>query len=142
MKLIVLILPTLSSSFVLPLRGRDQTLPLFAEENSDKDEGLVLDGLDKEMNQYRSEFAFSEADFLAAARKRAEERKESSNSGASDKDWQAMADEKAEQFGQIDDWDNSMKEAGNADSQILMFTDPPADGEDEDGGSDPKLLLF
>lgn len=142
MKLILLILPTLSSSFVLPLRRRDQTFPLFAEENNDKDEGLVLDGLDKEMNQYRSEFAFSEADFLAAARKRAEERKESSNSGASDKDWQAMADEKAEQFGQIDDWENSMKEAGNTDSQILMFTDPPADGEDEDGGSDPKLLLF
>ena len=39
------------------------------------------------------------------------------------------------------DWENSMKEAGNMDSQILMFTDPPADDEGEDA-EEPKLLLF
>ena len=58
-----------------------------------------------------------------------------------------MAEVKEEQFGKVDDWDNSIKEAGNSDSQILMFTDPPADGDGDDenggeGGGDPKLLLF
>jgi hypothetical protein len=117
---------------------------LAAEENDKEEpEGLVLDGLDKEMNQFASNYAFTETDFLAAARKRAEEKRESVNSGANDADWKNIANEKKDQVGEIDDWENSVKEAGNADSQILMFTEPPADGEDEDGeGGDSKLLLF
>ena len=116
---------------------------MLRADASEEDEGLVLDGLDKKMNEFRTEYSFTEADYLAAARKRAEERKASVNSGASDEDWQNIADEKESQFGKVDDWENSVKEAGNVDSQILMFTDPPADGEGEDGeGGGDKLLLF
>lgn len=113
--------------------------------DSDKDQadGLILDGLDQEMGKMASKFSFSESDFLAAARKRAEERVQSKNASAGDSDWQTLAEEKKTEYGEIDDWDNSMKEAGNQDSQILMSTDPTADGGD-DGGEDaePKLLLF
>ena len=67
----------------------------------------------------------------------------SSNAGATDEEWQKVASEKKEQLGEIDDWENAVKEAGNTDSQILMFTDPSAESNDEDGeGGGPKLLLF
>lgn len=142
MKLFLLILPTLASAFsVAPLCHTRSTTFLRADAGGE--DGLVLDGLDKKMNEFRAEYAFTEADYLAAARKRAEERKESVNSGASDEDWKKIAREKETQFGKVDDWENSVKEAGNADSQILMFTDPPADGEGGDeGDGGVKLLLF
>ncbi|CAJ1958620.1 unnamed protein product [Cylindrotheca closterium] len=147
MKLLILLVPTLASAFSLaPLCRTGSTTLLRADASSsaeEEDDGLVLDGLDKKMNQFKTEYSFSESDYLAAARKRAEERKESVNSGASDEDWKKMAETKESQFGKVDDWDNSVKEAGNADSQILMFTDPPADGEGgEEGESGDKLLLF
>jgi hypothetical protein len=147
MRTFLLTLPALASSFVVSPRtcvSRRTATYLAAEENDNEEsEGLVLDGLDKEMNQFASSYAFTETDFLAAARKRAEEKRASVNSGANDEDWKKIAGEKKEQVGEIDDWENSRKEAGNADSQILMFTEPPADGEDEEGeGGDPKLLLF
>eukprot|EP00536_Pseudo-nitzschia_multiseries_P000536 jgi/Psemu1/300133/fgenesh1_kg.6_\ len=89
------------------------------------------------------EYDFGAIDFLANAKARAAAQLESNNNVAGDEDWTNLAEEKKEQFGEIDDWENSMKEAGNADSQILMFTDPPADGEDGEGEDDePKLLLF
>lgn len=88
-----------------------------------------------------SKYSITESDFLAAARKRAEMRVASANAGASDEEWKRIAEEKKAQVGEIDDWENSKKEAGNKDSQILMFTDEPV--EDENGGDDePKLLLF
>jgi hypothetical protein len=95
------------------------------------------------MGKMASKFSFTESDFLAAAKKRAAERVESRNASAGDDDWKTLAERKKNEMGEIDDWENSKKEAGNEDSQILMFTQPPADGED--GGSDdgePKLLLF
>ena len=88
-----------------------------------------------------TKYSFSESDFLAAARKRAEMKVESSNAGASDEEWQSMANQKKEQYGEVDDWENSKKEAGNVDSQILMFTEPSNDGSDGEDGED-KLLLF
>jgi len=92
-----------------------------------------------------ADFDFGAIDFLAAAKARAAAQVESNNNVAGDEAWQTLAEEKKEQFGEIDDWENSQKEAGNADSQILMFTEAPKDGEDgEDGEGDdePKLLLF
>jgi hypothetical protein len=146
MRSVLLLLPTLASSFVVsPLTVTSRTIPLAAEEdNNEEGEGLVLDGLDKEMSKMPSDYNFGGIDFLAAARKRAEEKPESANAGATAEEWLKMADTKKEQFGNIDDWENSRKEAGNADSQILMFTEPPAEEEDIDGEDDgePKLLLF
>lgn len=141
---VLFLLPSIVSSFsVLPrYMSSSSTLLRAEQENGEQEEGLVLDGLDKKMNQIDPDYSFGAIDYLAEARKRAEERKESVNAGASDEDWQKMADEKVDQFGQIDDWENSVKEAGNADSQILMFTDPPADGDDDESGGEDKLLLF
>ena len=117
------------------------------DENQEREQGLVLDGLDDQMNKMKGQFEGYELDYLAAARKRAELKVESVNDASRDEDWQKIADEKKEAYGEIDDWENSAKEAGNVDSQILMFTDPAPgdgdDGEDGDGGSEePKLLLF
>eukprot|EP00980_Cylindrotheca_fusiformis_P004508 scaffold961_cov122-Cylindrotheca_fusiformis.AAC.16 len=156
---LLLLLPTVASSFSVgqsPTRTNHQLhldvvccsaaaagTPEQEQEEEGDDSGLVLDGLDQEMNQFKSQYSFTETDYLAAARKRAEERRESVNSGASDEEWKKIAEEKESQYGTIDDWENSIKEAGNADSKILMFTEPPpADGEDDGEGSDPKLLLF
>ena len=115
------------------------------DQDEEEPQGLVLDGLDQQMRQMSSKYGFTESDFLAAARKRAEERVESVNSMSTDEDWQKIAEAKKKEQGDIDDWENSLKEAGNTDSQILMFTDPPPggeDGEDGDSGEEPKLLLF
>jgi hypothetical protein len=103
---------------------------------SSSEGGLILNGLDREMNQVASKSSFSAIDVLAAAKKRAQERPESRNEMAGDGDWKDLAEEKKDQFGEIDDWENSMKEAGNVDSQILMLTEPTSDDEG------PKLLLF
>ena len=145
---ILLCLPTLASSFVvgptqrIPAIHTYTTTTLRAEEGEgDTDgDGLVLGDLDQEMKKVASNLDFGQIDFLAAAKQRAAEKTPSRNSGASDDDWQNLADDKKEKYGEIDDWENSVKEAGNADSQILMFTDPPAgEGEDgEDGGKSKK----
>ena len=107
--------------------------PTNDSTSENAEDGLVLEGLDQEMGKMASKFAFSESDFLAAAKKRAAERVQSVNSSAGDDDWKTLAEEKKSEMGEIDDWENSQKEAGNEDSQILMFTDPPADGRHQLG---------
>jgi hypothetical protein len=110
------------------------------ERNSSERDGLVLDGLDQQMNQMASKFSFSESDYLRAAKERAAKRVESRNASAKDEDWQDLAEQKKVEVGEIDDWENSKKEAGNEDSQILMFTSE--DGERDNDDDEPKLLLF
>ena len=117
------------------------------DENQEQEQGLVLDGLDDQMNKMKGQFEGYELDYLAAARKRAELKVASVNDSSKDEDWQQIADEKKEAYGEIDDWENSKKEAGNVDSQILMFTDSSEDGDDDEGGDggdsgEQKLLLF
>jgi hypothetical protein len=113
------------------------------QQLQEQNQGLILDGLAQEMNQMKSKYGFTESDYLAAARRRAEERVESINSMSNDEDWFKIAEEKKQEQGDIDDWENALKEAGNSDSQILMFTDPSPGGEDGEGGEEePKLLLF
>ena len=145
------ILPTLTSAFVFsPSTFSLRTTTARAADANDDDteepEGLVLEGLDQQMKKVANDLDFGQIDFLAEAKKRAAAKTASVNSGAGDDEWQELADQKKEQYGEIDDWDNSLKEAGNADSQILMFTDPPPSGEEgEEGGEnddEPKLLLF
>lgn len=110
---------------------------------------LVLDNLSDQMQKVgaSSEFSTNEASYLAAARKRAELHKagllESRNNESTDAEWENMADEnKKATGGQVEDaWEASLKEAGNADSQILMFTGP-GEGEDaEDADAEQTLLL-
>ena len=141
------LLPAIASSFViLPQNSASRSFALGAEADENKEEepkGLVLEGLDKELTKIARKAPSYEMDYLAAARKRSEEKRESVNSGAKDEDWTNLANEKEESVGKIDDWENAQKEAGNSDSQILMFTEPSSSSDEEKGeGDEPKLLLF
>lgn len=117
-------------------------------EAGEEEPKLVLGDIQSEMQNVRkdsgADFDFGGIDFLANAKARAKAKVESNNNVAGDEAWQQLAEEKKEQYGEIDDWENSMKEAGNMDSQILMFSEAPSDGEDGEDGEDdePKLLLF
>jgi hypothetical protein len=128
-----------NNSNIPPAGGGEQEEPVI---------GLVLTGLDDQLRKVKGQFETYEMDYLAAAKRRAELKVQSIESGAKDEDWQELAQEKKGLFGEIDDWENAKKEAGNVDSQILMFTTPPppATDDDADGGGgnsdEPKLLLF
>ena len=114
------------------------------DEGGDEEEpqGLILDTeqVQAQMGMLKSKYPTGEADYLAAARKRAQMKVESQNDGSSDADWKAAAKDKQMKFGgQVeDDWEASLKEAGNQDSQILIPVDVP-DGSTE--GEEPQLLL-
>mmetsp|Transcript_21142 Transcript_21142/g.31359 ORF Transcript_21142/g.31359 Transcript_21142/m.31359 type:complete len:164 (+) Transcript_21142:155-646(+) len=113
------------------------------DDEQEKDEEptlLIGKDLDKELKQFKSKYPTSEADFLAAARKRADEKRESVNSLAKDEDWNAVAEQRKDD--KPDDWENALEEAGNVDSQILL-PDLPTEDADEDGEEpEPQLLLF
>jgi hypothetical protein len=142
----IFLLPAIASSFViLPQNSASHTFALGAEADENKEEepkGLVLTGLDSELTKMASKSPSYEMDYLAAAKKRSQEKRESVNSGAKDEDWKNLADEKEDTIGKIDDWENAQKEAGNSDSQILMFTEPSTDDGEEGEADEPKLLLF
>lgn len=102
---------------------------------------LLGNDLYSEIAKITSKYPTSESDYLAAARKRADERRESINSQSSDDDWKEMAKKKQAEGTTLDDWEQSLVEAGNADSQILIpivLTEESDDGDD----TQPKLLLF
>ena len=154
---LLFLLPISSSAFVVMTsftsKTKNSMIVLHEGEGDDNsksddgDKGLVLDGLDQEMRKVSSDNLFGAIDYLAEARKRAEQRTQSDNTGGGDDEWKQLANEKEEKYGSIDDWENSQKEAGNTDSQILLFTEPApgekgGDGDGEEGGDDPKLLLF
>lgn len=103
---------------------------------------LVLDGIGEQMAQLTSKYPTSESAYLAAARERAQRKQASvEQSAATDEDWQRIAQEKKAQMGDLDDWENSQKEAGNMDSQILMHLSG-MEGDDSADDDEPKLLLF
>ena len=107
---------------------------------------LDLDEVKEKMAKLKSKYPTAEADYLAAARKRAALKVESRNNESSDEDWQKMAAEKNQVMGGAeagtpaaaagdDGWEASLNDEGNAqDSQIFI---PMEGGEDEE----PKLLL-
>ncbi|OEU14274.1 hypothetical protein FRACYDRAFT_240809 [Fragilariopsis cylindrus CCMP1102] len=132
---------------------RNSKLSVSNEEEDEPEpepsQGLIFgDAIESEMNAVKgaNEYDFGQIDYLALAKQRAANKPESNNNVAGDDEWMNLAAEKEEQFGKIDDWENSQKEAGNADSQsLLMFnTEQPtdADGEDGDDNDEPKLLLL
>lgn len=117
-----------------------RTDTVFSSSSADGEQAeeptlLIGEDLDKELKQIKSKYPTSEADYLAAARKRAQEKKESVNSLSKDEDWQVVAEKKGEK-GDDDDWENS------DDSQILL-PDLGSDSTGEDGEEkEPELLLF
>jgi len=130
---------------------RMSSSPDASGDGDDEEPRLVLGDMGTEMKNVRTdsnvEYDFGAIDFLAAAKARAAAQVESNNNVAGDEAWQTLAEEKKEQFGEIDDWENAQKEAGNADSQILMFSEPAVEEGESEGDGDgeddePKLLLF
>jgi hypothetical protein len=112
-------------------------MTVYTEDEQEEPQRLVLGGIGEEMNRLKSKFPTSEVDFLAAARKRAQEARESINNSASEQDWLDLDQQKQQDD---DDWEASLNEAGNEESQILI----PVQESSNDGSDDeePKLLLF
>lgn len=153
------ILSALSVSLILPYHARPFTccthqrhhrvMPFFShppdEQPPDDEPSLILGGeeMEAQMQQLRSKYPTSEADYLAAARARARAKPASREIAATQADFEKVAEEKKQQ-GLLDDadsdWEASAKEAGNTDSQILLPQLP--DDDDDDGvGPEPTLLL-
>ena len=114
---------------------------LSGHENDNDEPKLLLsfNEVEAQMKTLRSKYPTSEADYLAAARARNAAKVSSSERTASDDDWREIAAEKKRAVGEIDDWENSISEAGNVDSKILI---PLTSGDSEDGDDEPKLMLF
>ena len=121
---------------------------LFSSDNNNEREEeslkLVLDSatIQQALRAEKSKYPTSESDYLAAARQRAAEARESVNSMSTDEDWIKMAAKTKAELGggAMDDWEQSLTEAGNADSQVLIpVVDEQQDGQDP---PEPKLLLF
>jgi hypothetical protein len=106
--------------------------------NTPPEESLIVSGeaMAAQMAQLRSKYPTTESAYLAAARARNAAKTASREETATDRDWQMMQQQKQQAVGDIDDWEESAKEAGNIDSQILLPSLP------EDGDDEPKLLLF
>lgn len=124
-------------SVVVASPSASSLLQMSENQYGEEEPRLVLNDIDKEMAQFRSKYPTSEADFLAAARARAAARTPSTGDQASAQDW-AMAQEEARKRGIADDWENSAKEAGNIDSQILI---PVEYTEGADPDDEPQLML-
>ena len=83
---------------------------------------------------------------LTAARRRAEETTASVNDMSTDEEW-FEANEKKSLIGDgmEDEWEKSLEEAGNADSQILIpintIDGEGGDDDDNSGGPEPTLLI-
>mmetsp|Transcript_299 Transcript_299/g.489 ORF Transcript_299/g.489 Transcript_299/m.489 type:complete len:164 (+) Transcript_299:236-727(+) len=123
------------------------TTTLFSQPPEEEEPPqLFLDNLGDQMAEVSSKYPTSESAYLEASRKRAEAYRQgqlqSQNSGASDAEWQKMAETKSAGGDVQDDWEAALEDEGN-ESQILMFNEDN-EGEEGEGGEDdePKLLLF
>jgi hypothetical protein len=124
------------------------------DESSQPQPSLILDdsALQAQMQKLRSKYPVSESAYLAAAKERSKQQAASKERQATDADWQRIQREKAQLFGGMlqDDWEASRREAGNADSQILLPNPTPSSsssssssgGTGDEDNEEPKLLLF
>ena len=140
----LLLLPLLGDAFSLitqPCGARLVASRLGMTDGNESAEELVLgDAAKAELAKIKSKYPTSEADYLAAARARSAAKMKSTERQATDEELQKLAAEKRAQMGDIDEWEESAKEAGNADSQILIpMASEESDGKDSD---EPKLMLF
>jgi hypothetical protein len=119
------------SPFVLQAVGGDD----------EPEPNLVLTDIERQMALLRSKYPTGESDYLAAARARSQAKMASTERQATDDDWKSIAAAKKETGAVSDGWEESLVDAGNAESQVLI---PMSDIVVEDGGDsdEPKLLLF
>lgn len=144
-----------SFSILPPATHQHQHSPassvLFSSEDTNEEPpplSLILDAdaVNQQMGQLKSKYPTAEADYLAAARRRAEERTASVNDMSTDEEW-FEANEKKSLIGDgmEDAWEKSLEEAGNADSQILIpintIDGEGGDDDDNSGGPEPTLLI-
>lgn len=136
--LLFILITGLATAFVpFPVHHPRTLLKLSDDENGEMKRLLLSqEEIAQKMNQLRSKYPTSEADYLAAARARNEAKLASTARSATEDDWKRVASEKKQLYGEQDDWEESAKEAGNIDSQILL---PMMDEEGE--GGEPTLLL-
>jgi len=82
-------------------------------------------------------------DYLAAARQRAAERRESQNYSY-DEDWKSLAEEKDQMGeGQGDGWEESLVDEGNEENLIILPGNLESVGGNDDGEEEePQILLF
>jgi hypothetical protein len=141
--LVCLCLLEASTGFTIAPRSVVPRGAVLSSSTEDDDQPLRLvlsqDEMQQQMSKLRSKYPTAEADYLAAARARSTAKMASQERKATDGDYQELAEEKHKTFGETDDWEDSKKEAGNGDSQILIpMMDSTEDGEEDE----PKLLLF
>ena len=145
-----------SFSILPPATQQHQQYPvssaLFSSEDNSNEEppppSLILDAdaVNQQMGQLKSKYPTAEADYLAAARKRAAEKTASVNDMSTDEEW-FEANEKKSLIGDgmEDAWEKSLEEAGNADSQILIpintIDGEGGDDDDNSNGPEPTLLI-
>ena len=153
--LLLLLIPSFDA-FVIPTRTNCHFTIFKMSSNNDNNDNnnnnnnnnsnddtpkLVLDmtTIQQVLQLEKSKYPTSEKDYLAAARQRAAEARESVNDLSTDDDWMDMAAKN--RAAGLDDWEHSLAEAGNADSQILI---PVMETNVKEGEEppEPKLLLF
>jgi len=135
---------TQPSTFTALYSTEDSSTSTSSNAEEDEEPRLILDSevMNQQLNQMKSKYPTAEADYLAAARKRAEQKLESVNHMATDEEWQGLDQEvKKQTGGNIQDgWEASLKEAGDAEtSQILISTE--LEGEEGEDPPEPTLLL-
>merc|ERR1712071_714872 len=139
-----IISPQIIAKTVSSQRNHVQTY--LSADSEGEDPELITNNFDENLASLSKQLPTSAADYLAAARKRAEEKRESVNSASSDDDWIKLAEQKKKNgsTGNEDGWEASLQDAGNAESQILIPMDVAAKTKDneDDEEEEPKLLLF
>jgi|UniRef100_A0A6T7F0A4 hypothetical protein len=135
----------------LPLWKRAPCLVVVLRSTNNNDETdtdepkLILDNMEDAIASLKTKYPTSEAGYLEAARKRADEQRASvETTAASDEEWMKMAQDKAHAMGTSSDedgWEASKDDAASlGESQILIPMNPSSDDDSEE--EEPKLLLF
>ena len=109
----------------------------------DEEPKLITEDINEKLESLKSQYPTSAVDYLAAARKRAEEARASVNSASTDEEWMELA-QKNNAASSDDGWEASLADAASAENQILIPSEfQTIDGEgDSDDEDEPKLLIF
>lgn len=138
----LLAVPSTTMAFVAhpPLVAMRRAVRVASSEEDDQ--SLIVDGeeMQDQMQNLKSKYPTSEADYLAAARERAKNKPSSQPIRATVEDFQKVAEEKREKFGEFNEWEGNMEEEEDLESQILL-PELPDENDDGEGGAEPKLLL-
>jgi len=114
------------------------------ENEGSESSGLITDNFAEQMQGVSTGgYPTAPMDYLAAARQRAAERRESQNYSY-DEDWKSLAEEKDQMGeGQGDGWEESLVDEGNEENLIILPGNLESVGGNDDGEEEePQILLF